>query len=757
MDKKKIARYANLKKRLIGIAAIALIGLPAGQALSLEFSGYYKLQTLFQEPDNKCLEGNKFAPSSTLKGAAFMDTCQNVSGQLWKFVPAGGNYYRLKTLFQEPYNKCLEGNKLAPSSTLGGAAFMDTCQNVSGQLWKITPAQNGYYKMQTQFQAPDNKCFEGNKFAPTSTLQGAAFMDTCQNVSGQLWKFVPALPEQPFPVSPTVPLDVTDSDTPYPAVSINQLATFAWKEFIALNYPADPNHRGKPKAGSSLGDDADARVWETYWHRVEMFPASQNPVQNNGAAVVNQKPVYDYSPAFELNQASYGNSTGTPDNQKWNNLDEDNELNIDEMYAHVSNAGGTPTGFDDENRIIYEAKMNEAGFNYILKNKLYVTVTRDQMVAESIKPANITAYAGKCGVNQNNIISLPCSSSGGDEGNIEIKAAWRKLNTAEVASKKYYTNSVIRYQSVNGVNKWFNDTYGLIGLHIIHKTVNFPTYVFATFEHQDNIASGIGYVDEISQQGRGSGDTAGDKVIITDRDNPIPAEVELVNASAQKAIADTVWSNYKLIGVQAYPVDYSTLNVRTSPSDKSTFYLANIVIESNEELQNFRGLKSATQPDANNIFARGENMNMGGCMGCHGVAEINGTDFNFLIKNSPFTAPEVVGGSGVIDFIDVQTYADVQTMFTQYVALNAVNINNSPHKNFWATMTYDQFTTGNVPNVGVKILECGNSAKSNLVQILSGSITAGGGIAEMPAGGPYFPEEQVKSFAKWVDNGCKEK
>ncbi|WP_044290981.1 hypothetical protein [Rivularia sp. PCC 7116] len=42
----------------------------------------------FLEKENKCLGGNRVARGSTLKGAAFMDNCQNVSGQLGKFKPA---------------------------------------------------------------------------------------------------------------------------------------------------------------------------------------------------------------------------------------------------------------------------------------------------------------------------------------------------------------------------------------------------------------------------------------------------------------------------------------------------------------------------------------------------------------------------------------------------------------------------------------------------------------------------------------------
>ena len=174
--------------RLIFAGLLALCA--ALPALAQDYPGTYRLQTMFQAPENKCFEGNRFAPDATLGGAAFMDTCQNVSGQLWRIESAGGGWYRLKTLFQGD-GKCLEGNRFAPDSTLRGAASMDTCQNVSGQLWRFETAGDGWVRLKTQFQG-DGKCLEGNRFAPDSTLGGGAFMDNCQNVSGQLWKFVPA-------------------------------------------------------------------------------------------------------------------------------------------------------------------------------------------------------------------------------------------------------------------------------------------------------------------------------------------------------------------------------------------------------------------------------------------------------------------------------------------------------------------------------------------------------------------------------------
>ena len=149
-------------------------------------AGYFKLTTQFRENENECLEGNQFN-GSVLNGAAFMDKCQDVSGQAWKVMPAENGYFKLTTQFRENENECLEGNQ-ADGSVLSGVAFMDKCQDVDGQLWKATSADNGYVKLTTKFRENENECLEGNQI-DGEVLSGAAFMDKCQDVSGQLWKF----------------------------------------------------------------------------------------------------------------------------------------------------------------------------------------------------------------------------------------------------------------------------------------------------------------------------------------------------------------------------------------------------------------------------------------------------------------------------------------------------------------------------------------------------------------------------------------
>jgi hypothetical protein len=170
----------------ITVSCFALFFALVSSASAQTFDGWFRLKTLFRG-DGECLEGNQ-AGSPVHKGAAFMDKCQNVSGQLWKVVaePGTPGAYRLKTQFRGD-GECLEGNQ-AGSPVHDGAAFMDKCQNVSGQLWNLVPDGPGQYRLKTVFRGA-GECLEGNQ-AASPVHSGAAFMDKCQNVSGQIWKLV---------------------------------------------------------------------------------------------------------------------------------------------------------------------------------------------------------------------------------------------------------------------------------------------------------------------------------------------------------------------------------------------------------------------------------------------------------------------------------------------------------------------------------------------------------------------------------------
>jgi hypothetical protein len=114
----------------------------------------------------------------------------------------------------------------------------------------------------------------------------------------------------------------------------------------------------------------------------------------------------------------------------------------------------------------------------------------------------------------------------------------------------------------------------------------------------------------------------------------------------------------------------------------------------------------------------------------------------------------------------LNSYADVQNFIKQVLTQNGDlgKVARAPHKDFWATMTYNQFVTGNVPNVSdpntgkpMPVLVKGNSAQSNLIQALLGigpTFGVNGAISQMPEGGTAFTLDQIKSIANWIDNNC---
>lgn len=152
------------------------------------------------------------------------------------------------------------------------------------------------------------------------------------------------------------------------------------------------------------------------------------------------------------------------------------------------------------------------------------------------------------------------------------------------------------------------------------------------------------------------------------RAHNISPTIIAVNAAAHAAIkaysSNAVWQYYKLINVQYEPYDKpagTTYAGAPGGPDPATYYLANEVIESNYNLQFFSGTFQQGFPvtgvnDNNlitdykgngtplhNVLYNGQGYNMGGCMGCHGNAQLGGNGFSFIFKGGPVTSPQTVG------------------------------------------------------------------------------------------------------------------
>jgi hypothetical protein len=423
------------------------------------------------------------------------------------------------------------------------------------------------------------------------------------------------------------PKDLDSNATP------QQLLEFAWEEFFALNWQSSyaiDSLRDHPDTTWSFAKDQSPypslQVWETYAHRSELRPYS------NMMLPFDQAPHYSYGvplAPYPGTKASFG---------LFDVLDENNEIGSCDMYAHTDS-------YNKQYEVLYQAKVNRDEYEYVLKKYpkkealLAARLYTQKMVSDSSQYYHGVKNSCNCPENYPGI-SLPCGNrKTGRTGTIEVKTAWREL-TPKDDSSKFFKRTVVYFRQQGSKVYYDNKTYALIGLHIIHKTSNYENFVFATWEHVGVEQDGMGYqlLSDVS------GSDSGSLVKSFSRLHPVTAMADSSTSYAHRKLKsmnpNSIWLNYRLIGVQAKP---------TMDSTSFNYFLANYVVESDPTLNDFHG-SGIGHPNnglANNLY-RGTKLTMGGCQGCHGVAQLTlGTDFSFLLDNTgkPVYSPDLEGDS----------------------------------------------------------------------------------------------------------------
>jgi hypothetical protein len=534
-------------------------------------------------------------------------------------------------------------------------------------------------------------------------------------------------------VTMTIPTDLTE-------MNLAAAADFAWKEFIALNWPAADSGRGAPDDTAHFGNSTTRPlVWHTYRSKIEAFPTADSTPQG-----YMNDPGQDYgwdAPRNYVYENPVGPYSGTPSTSTpWINLDENDEIGLDAMYAGTADGLPFPGSL-----ILFTAKVNRAEYVYVAANQLFnQNPARQTQTAQSVITSLSSPPAGSTTLN-----SFP-------NGTIELKAGWRQLTPTEAGSGRFYQTRVRYYRlkvdtttagdstTVDTDTTYVDATMGLVALHIIHKTPSQPHFVFATFEQADNLldAQGnrvedddgnlTGYALEIltdptltsrnaqnpapggytpsniQQLGtilqlnglpgqrlyyrNAPGDSTSPQgpISINLRAHGIPDTIIQANQRAHGAIrayatqngtSASPWEHYKLVNVQYKPLTKpdSQAGMPYTGADSATYYLANSVVETDYNLQNFSGMfqhafpgrlhttsglitdwcgsnldigsaplgcfstPADTSTDTtringpfHNVYFNRSAYNMGGCMGCHGNAQVGGSDFSFLLAGAGY-------------------------------------------------------------------------------------------------------------------------
>jgi hypothetical protein len=301
-------------------------------------------------------------------------------------------------------------------------------------------------------------------------------------------------------------------------------AYFAWQEFIALNWAnvpitgqaatAGPGAREFADASKQFGQPATgtsasypALVWESTRHRSEIFTTGTNKAPNGYVANASQSWGYNSTPGYVY--ADTITPSPNPSNCKtiqagltpYVNLDEGSQIGLCKMYTGNPYSNSSPG-----NAVLFMAKGSYMEYGYIASRGWYNTTPLISPTSPGTPQNPVASFANTSGY----ILTkgqlpppgvMDGSKSAGSyvsfpSGTLEFKAAFRVATDAERTAYENgqpipggYHVAPIRYYVQTGQNKYqYVDTCGvLLSLHIIHKTPSAPYFIFATFEHKDDV------------------------------------------------------------------------------------------------------------------------------------------------------------------------------------------------------------------------------------------------------------------------------
>jgi hypothetical protein len=371
---------------------------------------------------------------------------------------------------------------------------------------------------------------------------------------------------------------------------------FGWQLFLTLNWPVSSS--GEPDPGAYFGRPGSLGkvTWETFASVNELFGGGQPPAWEQMGLT---RTIETTSAVIHQNLTDYRQA--------------DHNWLTDQ----------------DHNLVRYELRVNKDEYQYIVQNQLY---NQDGLYKA------FTTGAG---------IDLPTGKSGGI-GAIETKAAWRIVpkDREDYFTKNYKIAKVKIPPSQDDV------LVALVGLHIIKKTPNSPQWVWATFEHQDNVPDGppvpttkynffdpkasSDYKPNYNAPPAKKSDRRVPVQVI--RVNPFDPRTVDINNAVRDLISskypESVWRNYKLISVQWPTAPVFNRDPKSGdalPSGKpAPVVVANTTMETYMQNQNSGGgAGTATggndRNDPGNLPRTDPNYGRSSCIGCHRLSAVTPT------------------------------------------------------------------------------------------------------------------------------------
>jgi hypothetical protein len=222
---------------------------------------------------------------------------------------------------------------------------------------------------------------------------------------------------------------------------------YSWRTFIALNAPFD-----KPKdIGSSQADT------KTVWEDGNNFIPLLNVMLPGGI-----KPEWD--PKKRSVPAACLTLSARHPGKMVVNM-------IEESFNQPFKTG--PLIDQRNNYAIFDILMNKVMFDYIVEHKLYSRTGQTSAENSALR------------------IDFPAADNGADKvGAIMLKVSWKILTPEDDKSKFHHVEALVAMPTATEGQSdapCLERTLGLVGYHVVHKTVSRPQWIWTSFEHKDNV------------------------------------------------------------------------------------------------------------------------------------------------------------------------------------------------------------------------------------------------------------------------------
>jgi hypothetical protein len=321
--------------------------------------------------------------------------------------------------------------------------------------------------------------------------------------------------------SATVPVDAC------PRFGENQddVDVYSWNTFIALNWPVNAATCEADLSHSILNGKGPV-VWQSYADSGSIFVASgQQPM-----AWCKQ----DLTKPLDLR----GNAKVS--------------AAVAARFHGIFEAVGGPLTDQNGRFVRYQKLANSDEYNYLIDNTLWNAAGQKGQTISF--PSGPNQNPGPCK-------GAPC----GPVGAMEIKAAWKVLDAAEIKSGRFFMTEAIVYNNAEGAPSPGKNpvTVGLVGLHVIHKTQTQGSFFWSTFEHVDNTTKS--FFNPNCKTCLPNLQTAAqpytELTTMTPPPVPVNKPVQVVRVTPIQAngalnlyyrglLKGTVWANYELISTQ---------------------------------------------------------------------------------------------------------------------------------------------------------------------------------------------------------------